>query len=81
MFNNIQTYLNAIARSWQMQDGKLMAALVSLRDRHATNVNLQAEHPDHMVERVLDAPMDEIYAEHIKVLFYLSRTRKFSPFF
>lgn len=78
MFTSLQTYLNAILRTWQAQDGKIMATLVSLRDRHATNSNLQVEYPDNSVERILDQPIDEIYAEHIKVLYYLSRTRKFS---
>lgn len=76
MFGSIVTYLNAVTRTWHAQDGLLVAQLVSLRDRHATNHNLQVEFPDSSVERILDPPIDEILIEHIKVLYYLSRSRK-----
>lgn len=76
MFGSISTYLNAVARTWHAQDGALVAQLISLRDRHATNSQLQIEFPESMIERILDAPIDEILVEHIKVLYYLSRTRK-----
>lgn len=76
MFGSIVTYLNAVARTWHAQDGTIVAQLVSLRDRHATNTNLQAESPESSIERILDPPIDEIVAEHIKVLYYLSRSRK-----
>lgn len=76
MFGSIQTYLNAVSRTWHGTDGTLVAQLVSLRDRHATNPQLQVEFPESLVERILDAPIDEILVEHIKVLYYLSRSRK-----
>lgn len=75
MFGSITTYLNAVARTWHAQDGALVAQLISLRDRHATNPQLQVEFPETLVERTLDGPIDEILVEHIKVLYYLSRTR------
>lgn len=68
--------MNAVARTWHAQDGILMAQLLSLRDRHATNQQLQVEFPDNLVKRILDEPIDEILIEHIKVLYYLSRSRK-----
>lgn len=77
MFGSIVTYLNAVARTWHAQDGELVATFISLRDRHATNQHLHVEHPDSSVERVLDSPIDEILTEHIKVLYYLSKTREF----
>lgn len=76
MFGSITTYLNAVARTWHACDGEIVGQLVSLRDRHATNAQLQVEFPENMVERILDSPVDEIVTEHIKVLYYLSRTRK-----
>lgn len=78
MFGSITTYLNAVARTWHAQDGELVAQLLSLRDRHATNTQLQIEFPESAVERVLDAPIDEVLVEHIKVLYYLSRSRKYT---
>lgn len=77
MFGSLLTYLNAVARSWHAQDGELVATFISLRDRHATNHHLQVEYPESNVERILDSPIDEIYTEHIKVLWYLSKNRKF----
>lgn len=77
MFGSIQTYLNAVQRTWHAQDGILVAALVSVRDKHAMNPNLQLLNPENMVGRIVDAPIDEIIVEHIKVLHYLSRSRKF----
>lgn len=76
MFGSSTTYLNAVARTWHAQDGPIVAQLVSLRDRHARNPQLQIESPESMVERILDAPIDEILVEHMKVLYYLSRSRK-----
>lgn len=76
MFGSITAYLNGVSRSWHAQDGLLVAQLVSLRDRHATNHQLQVEYPETLVDRILDAPIDEILIEHIKVLYYLSRSRK-----
>lgn len=76
MFGNVNTYLNAVQRTWAAQDGRLVATFLSLRDRHATNPNLQIEFPDNLVERLLDSPIDEILSAHMKVLFYLSCERK-----
>lgn len=76
MFPSVTSYLNAVARTWHAQDGALVSQLISLRDRHATNPQLQIEFPESVVERILDTPIDEIVIEHIKVLYYLSRSRK-----
>lgn len=79
MFGSLTTYLNAIQRTWDAQDGNLTAQFISLRDRHATNSNLHVEHADNMIERILDSPIDEIVATHVKVLYHLSRQRKSIP--
>lgn len=76
MFGSIQTYLNAVARTWHAPDGLLVATFISLRDSHATNPHLQEEYPENIVARILDQPIDEIVLEHIKVIYYLSRSRK-----
>lgn len=77
MFGSITTYLNAVQRTWAAQDGKLVAQFLSLRDRHATNPNLHEQYPENLIERILDPPIDEIVSAHVKVLFYLSKERKF----
>lgn len=57
----------------------MVATLVSVRNNHAMNPSLHLLNPENMVGRLVDAPIDEICAEHIKVLYYLSRSRKFRP--
>lgn len=76
MFGSIATYLNAVQRTWIAQDGNLVATFLSLRDRHATNPNLLVKYPDNLVERIVESPIDEILAAHIKVLYNLSCQRK-----
>lgn len=76
MFASVQTYLNGIQRTWDAQDGHLTGQLISLRDRHATNRNLHVESADHLIERTLGPPVDEIVSSHIKVLYHLSAERK-----
>lgn len=76
MFGNVNNYLSAIRGTWSQQDGDLVASFISLRDRHANNPHLQIEHPDKLVERICDPPIDELVSEHLKVLYYLSRERK-----
>lgn len=76
MFGSIQTYLNAVGRTWHAQDGLLVSTFLSVRDRHALNHHLYIEHPENVVGRILDPPVDEIIVEHLKVLYNLSRSRK-----
>lgn len=78
MFGSLATYLNAVQRTWEAQDGHLVASFLSLRDRHATNRNLHVEYPDDLVEKILDQPIDEILSAHIKVLYYLSSQREYT---
>lgn len=79
MSESITTYLEAVARTWNVQEGELVAQLISLRDKHVHNLGLQFESPESLVslvERILVEPIDEIVAEHMKVIYYLSQSRK-----
>lgn len=76
MFGSVATYLNAVQRTWDAQDGNLTAQLISLRDRHASNRNLQVENADNLIERILCSPIDEIVSSHVRVLYHLSAERK-----
>lgn len=76
MYDNLATYLNSVQRAWHAQDGQLLAALVSLSDRHTASRSLHVEMPDNMVERMLDQPIDEIVCAHLKVLYYLTCSRE-----
>lgn len=75
MYDSLSTYLNSVQRAWSAQDGNLVAAFVSLKDKHVSNRSLQLEMPENMVERMMDPPIDEIVSAHLRVLYYLTCER------
>lgn len=75
MFENLSSYLNSVQRAWLAHDGRVVATLLSLKDRHVLSRNLQLEMPENMVERILDSPIDDIVSSHLKVLYYLTCER------
>lgn len=75
MYDSVNSYLNSVQRAWSAQDGKSVAALLSLKDKHVSNRSLQMEMPENMVERMLDPPIDEIVSAHLRVLYYLTCER------
>ena len=70
--SSLYNYLQMILRHWENYDGKQIGRLLSLHDNHSQNRNLYLESPESAVERQMDAPLDEIVSNHIKVLYYLS---------
>ena len=44
----------------------MLAALLSFKDSHIANPKLQLEEPEAAVERVLDPPLDEMIAAHLR---------------
>lgn len=72
----LSIYCGLMSNAWNLHDGKLVAKLVSLRGQHTTNQQLHIEFPENTIEGALNKPLDEIVVEHIKVLYYLSRSRK-----
>lgn len=81
MYDSLNAYLNSIQRAWSAQDGSLVAAFVSLKDKHVLNRSLQIEKPDNIVERMLDPPIDEIVSAHLKALYYLTCERNDDVYF
>lgn len=81
MFENLSSYLNSVQRAWSAQDGRVVASLISLKDRHVVSRSLQLEMPENMVERILDSPIDDIVSSHLKVLYYLTCERKKTTYF
>lgn len=75
-YDSLPVYLAGVQRAWNAQDGALLASLVTLQGRHVSSPCLQLEMPDNMVERMLDQPIDEIVCNHLKVLYYLTCSRK-----
>lgn len=76
MFDTIKNYLIAVKFLLETEDGTNLARLLSLRDSHANDPHLQVELPDTLVKSLVAPPFDNIFVEHIKVLFYMSRSRK-----
>lgn len=73
---NLHTYLSTVSRLWGNGDGNGVARFITLNGNHASNSSLHIEDPDLAVERAIEAPLDEVISEHIKVLFYVYDNRK-----
>lgn len=74
---NLYSYLSTVNRLWNNEDGNGVARFIALNGNHASNANLQVEHPDMAIERSsIPSPLDEVINSHIKVLFYIHSDRK-----
>ena len=63
---SLNVYLNKITNAWDAGEGEALAALVSFRDGHVANPRLQVAEPEAQVERLMDPPLDEMVAAHIR---------------
>ena len=63
---SLNMYLSKIANAWDAGEGEDLAALLSFRDGHVANARLQVAEPEAQVERVLDPPLDEMVAAHVR---------------
>ena len=63
---SLNMYLSKIANAWDAGEGEDLAALISFRDGHVANARLQVAEPEAQVERVLDPPLDEMVAAHVR---------------
>ena len=63
---SLNLYLSKISNCWENGDGEELAALLSFRDKHVTNPKLQIPDPEAQVERLLDPPLDEMVAAHLR---------------
>lgn len=71
MYGDSISYFKAIDRAWDIQDGKIVADLLCLRDSHINNRGLHVHISDSLVERHLPPPIDEIVSNHLSVIFCL----------
>jgi len=62
----LNSYLSKVAQAWDAYQGEMLAALLSFKDSHIANPKLQLEEPEAAVERVLDPPLDEMIAAHLR---------------
>ncbi len=65
---SLTNYLKAVEHAWNDYDGESLATLLSFQDSHVTKSQLQIENPEAEVERVLDNPIDELVAAHIRAI-------------
>eukprot|EP00088_Acartia_fossae_P047751 TRINITY_DN5185_c0_g1_i5.p1 TRINITY_DN5185_c0_g1~~TRINITY_DN5185_c0_g1_i5.p1 ORF type:complete len:409 (-),score=81.85 TRINITY_DN5185_c0_g1_i5:484-1683(-) len=62
----LNSYLSKICNAWEDYDGKNLANLLSFEDSHITSPKLQIQEPESAVERMLEQPLDEVVAAHIR---------------
>ena len=63
---SLNSYLSKVSQTWNAGEGDMLAALLSFRDSHIANPRLQIPDPEAQVERVLDPPLDEMVAAHLR---------------
>jgi len=63
---SIGSYLSAVAQAWQVYGGEELAVLLSFQDGHVNSRALHIEDPEAQVERVVDQPLDEMVAAHLR---------------
>ena len=63
---SLNQFLSKIANAWDAGEGEELATLLSFRDSHVANARLQVAEPEAQVERVLDPPLDEMVAAHVR---------------
>ncbi|XP_063232525.1 PCI domain-containing protein 2 [Bacillus rossius redtenbacheri] len=73
VYNSINHYLQHIESAWIGKDGHTCAKLLSCRDSHATSSKLQLEKPESSVEKMLEQPLDEIVAAHLRCLWAVAK--------
>ncbi|XP_022212912.1 PCI domain-containing protein 2 homolog [Drosophila obscura] len=73
MFGTLANYLTSVGRCAEACSGESLSTFLSLRDVHVQNDKLHVAQPEKMVERYLDAPLDEVVGSHLKVIYYLAQ--------
>ena len=63
---SVDNYLSSVANAWDDYDGESLATLLSFQDSHVTKSQLQLENPDRQVSAVLQEPIDELVAAHLR---------------
>jgi len=63
---SMNSYLSKVSQAWNAGEGEMLGDLLSFRDSHIANPKLQISDPEAQVERVLDQPLDEMVAAHLR---------------
>jgi len=59
-------YLSKVSNAWNQGEGEMLSELLSFRDSHVANPRLHVPDPEAQVERMLDPPLDEMVAAHVR---------------
>nr|CAD7461894.1 unnamed protein product [Timema tahoe] len=70
--NTNQTAGALIENAWIGKDGDMCSAMLSCRNIHITNSKLQLEKPESSVGRILEPPLDEVVAAHLRCLWAMA---------
>ncbi|KAH7967071.1 hypothetical protein HPB49_022152 [Dermacentor silvarum] len=65
-------YLQQIDEALQQGRGKKAAELLSCKHAHSASSRLQVEDPEPAVQRVMDAPWDEVVCQHLRCLYHMN---------
>ncbi|XP_069677150.1 PCI domain-containing protein 2 [Periplaneta americana] len=63
---SLNQYLQQIESACRNKDGNSLSDFISFRHAHVASSKLQLENPESAVERVLEPPLDEIIAAHLR---------------
>lgn len=73
---SMNDYLSRVQNALYNQDGDSLSYLASFRDPHVMNFRLHMEKPERQVENMVDPPLDEIFAGHIKAMWAIYNSNK-----
>ncbi|GFG29797.1 hypothetical protein Cfor_00230 [Coptotermes formosanus] len=63
---SLNHYLQEIENAWRKKNGTVLSDYLSFRHGHVASSKLKLENPESAVERVLEPPLDEIVAAHLR---------------
>ncbi|XP_037088603.1 PCI domain-containing protein 2-like [Pollicipes pollicipes] len=68
----LNQYLSQVGSAWSRRRGPVAADLLSLRHPHVMSARLQLERPEDEVQDVLEPPLDELVAAHLRCLWAMA---------
>lgn len=79
-FMSLTHYLQLVDRCWHSQEGPIVSSLLSLQHEHVMSTHLHLQKPDTMVDRFIEAPVDDIVICHLKCLYLLTCKQYFDAY-
>ena len=69
----VRDYLQKVEEAWDDYNGENLADLLSFQDNHVLKPQLQLESPEAEVERILEEPINELVAAHLRACWAVSK--------